>query len=259
MEIGINLSLTGTIGVPTPWTPNSPAPASWLKADAGLLQAAGGAVASANNDPVGKWLDQSPNARDAIQATAGKKPLLKTAVQNGLPAVLFDGSDDYLLAGPFASPLSLAGATIYLVAANAATPGSVAVPFDVRRNGDGNPILSALYNGSDAPWGRIRNDAGSLVDTGTLSDSGAWAVIEYRWDGATLSVAKDGGSPQTASASGTVTVDGFSLGCNGPATGGAAAVPWNGYVGEFLFYPRALSDGERLLVLAYLRDKWGTS
>jgi len=69
----------------------------WLKADAGTFQDSLFATpASANNDPVGGWQDQSGNGNHVIQATAGKRPLLKTAAQNGLPTITFDGVDDFL-------------------------------------------------------------------------------------------------------------------------------------------------------------------
>jgi len=47
-----------------------------------------------DGDPVGTWPDQSGNGNDLTQATAAKKPLYKVNIQNGKPAVLFDGSDD---------------------------------------------------------------------------------------------------------------------------------------------------------------------
>jgi hypothetical protein len=62
----------------------------WLKADA--------ITGLSNNDPVTTWGDESGNNRDATQSTSGAKPLYKTGIQNSLPGVLFDGTDDYMLA-----------------------------------------------------------------------------------------------------------------------------------------------------------------
>lgn len=71
---------------------------AWWKADAGLFQNSNGTTAaSANNDPVGYWGD-SVGTRHIIEATAGERPLLQTA----LPSILFDGTDDRLAyAGAF--------------------------------------------------------------------------------------------------------------------------------------------------------------
>lgn len=52
--------------------------------------------ASADGDPVGGWKDKSGNARNALQATAGIRPALKTGIQNGKPVVRFNGTDTYL-------------------------------------------------------------------------------------------------------------------------------------------------------------------
>jgi len=53
------------------------------------------AVALAS-DPVGYWGDKSGNGRHFIQATAGSRPTINFNQLNGLPALQFDGSDDWL-------------------------------------------------------------------------------------------------------------------------------------------------------------------
>ncbi len=49
----------------------------------------------ADNDPVSTWPDLSGNSHDLIQATTSSKPTFKTNFNN-LPAVYFDGVDDYM-------------------------------------------------------------------------------------------------------------------------------------------------------------------
>jgi hypothetical protein len=56
----------------------------WLKADS---------YVGADGDAVATWGDSSGNARDATQATAGKKPTYKTNIWNSLPVMRFDGGD----------------------------------------------------------------------------------------------------------------------------------------------------------------------
>jgi len=69
----------------------------WLKADAGTYQDAAMTVpAVLDTDPIGGWQDQSGNGNHVTQVMAGKKPLLKLNQQNTLPAVRFDGVDDYI-------------------------------------------------------------------------------------------------------------------------------------------------------------------
>ncbi|MDD4309258.1 MAG: T9SS type A sorting domain-containing protein [Candidatus Cloacimonetes bacterium] len=53
-----------------------------------------------NNDPVSSWTDQSGNAKHAVQDTVNLRPLYKTNIINGKPAIVFDGltngTGDYL-------------------------------------------------------------------------------------------------------------------------------------------------------------------
>lgn len=53
-------------------------------------------AATADGDPVASWDDASGNSNHAKQTTAGKRPLLKTNILNGHPAIRFDGADDLL-------------------------------------------------------------------------------------------------------------------------------------------------------------------
>ena len=57
----------------------------WLRADT---------LGLADNDAVGTWPDESGFGNDAVQSTGSLKPLFRTGIQNGLPIVRFDGTDD---------------------------------------------------------------------------------------------------------------------------------------------------------------------
>ena len=52
--------------------------------------------AVADNDPVGLWRDKSGNGAHVSQSTAASRPLFKTGIFGSSPAILADGSDDYL-------------------------------------------------------------------------------------------------------------------------------------------------------------------
>jgi hypothetical protein len=49
-----------------------------------------------NSGNVSEWADKSPEGNDAMQATAISQPAYETAAVNGLTAVTFDGTDDFL-------------------------------------------------------------------------------------------------------------------------------------------------------------------
>lgn len=73
----------------------------WLKADA--------ITGLSNNAAVSTWNDSSGNGNNAAQATSGDQPSYETNQINGLPAVNFNGSGDFLTVP------SLTGQTIFVV------------------------------------------------------------------------------------------------------------------------------------------------
>jgi hypothetical protein len=62
----------------------------------GLWLAADKETTLADNDPVSSWTDFSGNNFHAVQTNATYKPLFKTNIINGLPAIQFDNSDDFM-------------------------------------------------------------------------------------------------------------------------------------------------------------------
>lgn len=92
----------------------------WLSVDKGVTQSGGS---------VSNWDDQSGNNSYAEQPDDALKPKLKTNAVNGLPAIEFDGVDDYMT---FFLPDTINGLTemsIFIVTANtqdSATGGSQA-------------------------------------------------------------------------------------------------------------------------------------
>ncbi len=86
------LVLAGAAAVaPSPLAAQNPAAIPgmrlWLRADAGVLQTPGGAVT--------QWDDQSGAGDHVAQTAAAQRPTIVTNVVNGLPAVRFDGSQQF--------------------------------------------------------------------------------------------------------------------------------------------------------------------
>jgi hypothetical protein len=75
--------------------PSQIATAVWLDgSDASTLyDAVSGGSLVASNGTIARWEDKSGNARHVTQSTSGSRPTRKTAIQNGLDAVLLDGGD----------------------------------------------------------------------------------------------------------------------------------------------------------------------
>lgn len=62
----------------------------WLKADVGVRE--GDGTAAEVNDGVGEWRDNSPNDNDAENAVAVRRPIYRTNIINGNPALEFNGT-----------------------------------------------------------------------------------------------------------------------------------------------------------------------
>jgi hypothetical protein len=106
----------------------------WLEADAGI-------TLSGSN--VSAWADQSGSGANAAQTVDANQPVLMANSINGLPAVDFDGVDDFMT---FTLPINdLTGMTIFVV--SAATQ-DVTPPFPYCQN-------AAIFWNESASWGTV--------------------------------------------------------------------------------------------------------
>ena len=124
---------------------------------------------AANNDPVGAVVDLSPNRNDAIQATAGSRPLWVD--NSGVSYLSTDGSDDRLVSGfvPTAA-LTMAvafrpsGFNCYVMGGGAAT-GNKRAYIGV----DGSQFLNI--------------GMGTIVSQGSVSRNGQDTIVVVTGDG----------------------------------------------------------------------------
>jgi hypothetical protein len=191
--------------------------------------------------------DGSGNNNTLSQATAGLRPLFRTAIQNGRGVARYDGSDDSL-DGPAAFG-ALTGGSMFFVA-NAT---HFATARSLSGGSTGSPELRLSLT-----TGTIDLTKQSTVDYGVGSAVGAaaWHVLEvtYAASGAGGAVAYfvDG------TASGTAT---NANNCNGTLfkVGFAQAGElWLGDIGEALIYNTVVSTPDRQSIETFLKGRWGT-
>lgn len=217
-------------------------PALWLKADAGTLQTVGGSAATADGDPVGQLLDQSGNGHHVSQATSTKRGTLKTGIQNGLPAIRFDGVDDFLQSAAFtlAQPWTLVIACRWLRALAGA--GEYAV--------DGLALNSAAFF-RDQTTGAQTTYAGAFGPTVTAGATTA-AIYALVWNGVSTTLQYNGNAANTGNA-GTGTPGGITIGIGADGS----QVPANVDCFEVLAFGSALAAGDRTSLINYLNGRWG--
>lgn len=222
------------LGRGNPELPISQNLAAWYKAEAGITTVTG----------VSQWNDQSGNARHLAQATTTKQPAYSLAAgPNGLPALTFDGTDDFLAVATFglAQP-----ATYYLLLKQISWT-----------SGD------RIFDGSTVNQGTmLQSNPGSTPDINIASGSnvgpisnlavGAWGVMAAVFNGASSSVQLNLGTPVTGD-SGAANPGGLTLGADGPAA--AFTLNSNIAVAEWVVYSAAHNADQRAAVVRYLMKK----
>lgn len=222
----------------------------WLSADriAGL----------ADGDPVSTWSDLSGQGNNATQSTTAAKPLYKTGIVAGRPAVLFDGVDDWLaLTAAVASVLTSDAKTVFAVVRWAALVNSarlvnvsnVAVNstrFSIAQNA--TPLYQTFYTTGAAQ--------GNFTWTGAAPSTSNPQVLEVVQSGTSIAGLLNGTQANSGNDAG-----GEAPGagpCLGSGTGGNNNFS-NVYIMEFIVSSIAWSAGDRSKVRRYLGGRWGVT
>jgi len=257
----------------------------WLDAsDAQTLFDAttGGSLVAADGG-VARWEDKSGNARHATQGTAGSRPARKTAVQNGLGVVRFDGSNDSMAVARSTALFNFlhdGDATVFAVYKWTAPGGSPNRRFLFSNHINDESVAGTT---GSAIW--MRNDFGDALPYSKLqfltTNNNATRTNSYTGDNSyavdtfhCLSIVADNANATNANRAvfrknGTVQAD--TAGGDNAALPTANATydlhictqagPTNRYFAqcdlcEIIMYDSALSDTNRAAVEGYLLAKW---
>jgi hypothetical protein len=216
----------------------------------------------ANNGFVTRWYDQTGGGNHIEQGTLTAQPSIVTAgvvnVLNGLPAVKFDGTDDYLTIA--SSGLYAAGAaTMGLVFSGASAANSVVVG---ESNNAGGGALYRLLRSSTAAWNvQATNNSGSLwanSASGDTSFDAAQHQMFYADSGSQINTHRDGAPKHVAFAatrSGTMTLSNMNVGAH--LNGGTPANFLNGNVQELVLW-NSNQSVDRVAISDAQKTYWGT-
>jgi parallel beta-helix repeat protein len=238
-------------------TVNAPPPGSipqqdlklWLKADAGITQSAG---------RISNWADQSGSGTNAVQPTAANQPLLLANAVNGLPAVAFDGIDEFLT---FAMDINnLSGMSVFLVSASTSST----------QDGSWHGAThSPLFWNEVAYWSTVNMSPYQRVvkfrfGTGQANNVPAYtrptsigsnfSVNTFVKNGATENLYINGASVLTAT--GKLSPIRYVRTTGNLGRGHDDNTYFAGRISEVLVYTRALSDAERQTVEQYLLQRY---
>jgi FtsP/CotA-like multicopper oxidase with cupredoxin domain len=246
---GISPTGTATVTTPAPSVPLTGL-SLWLKADAGLTMAGTG---------VSAWADQSGNNKNATQGTAGARPTVIAGAVNGLPALAFNGTGQFMTVNNM--PVNgLTGMTLVLVSANTAN----------RTGGPSQAETAAVFWNETAAWGTVylspfQTNVKFRFGTTQVNNWPSYTRPASIGSAFSRSVAVKNGTTDT------LYVNGASVLSQGGKLGSVAATQttlnvgrgydnntyFPGRIAEILVYGRALNATELAAIEAYLTGKYG--
>ncbi len=230
----------------------------WLKADFGVNTTTDGASIST-------WNDQSGNGINVSQSNANQKPIFKSNLMNGYPAIEFDnnntsGQNDYLI-GPNNSKLdSTAGYSIFTVSRLKGLTGDAQSIISKRTSIDVNQAFMLFYYTGNYMYLDI-DGLGDRFNSSPVSyTSSTNYIFDAVYDG-TLGAANRSKIYEGEKLRKTSTESSSFVGRkSSPLLLGATHTsdnrPFNGYISEVIIYRTTLNDAQRMIVNNYLSSKY---
>lgn len=204
------------------------------------------------------WQDQSGGNRHAYQPGGGLAPVFQTNIQNGLPMAKFDGTSQFLPIAAISALLTGSdipfSAMISFRQVNTAAQQAL---FCVASSASNNPN-TYLYCDTAQGYKVSRRDDGNTaapVNAGVLDTS--FHIAQVVFSGTACSLWVDGVQIVTAGAMdvGTLTLN---TGCLGALLRNSPTIQYfNGWIGSFALWNKALSAAETAQAFAYERSFWG--
>lgn len=191
----------------------------------------------ADGQSIASLPDLSGQGHLGLNGTPANQPLFKQGIQNGLPAMLFNGTSSYLVAAALnlSQPLTLWAIAKYVSFTAASNVMVDATPTDV-----------TLYSTSGGNWAFY---AGSSAITQGAHDTN-WHIHLGVFNGASSVRALDGAE---------ITGNPGSAGITDFYVGGLTGGNWgNVYIAEVGVHSGALSSANRNALRSYSKSKWAT-
>jgi hypothetical protein len=192
------------------------------------------------NGFVTTWYDQSGNARNATQTTAGAQPRIVNAgvidIANGKPAIRFNGSNTFFSG----VSLPLSQLTLSSVLNDVTQQGAIRYPIGTGFAGGasgGRGIFSSFQSSGNQSLGYIPDAGVPVVQTGFLPTIGQSYVVSLTTTATETNIWANGGNNATG---GKITLNELFIGQRGDGF-------WyyDGYDSETIVFPSAFSTTNR--------------
>lgn len=212
-------------------------PIAWLSA----TNITNGGTEPSHGDKIASWSDLSGVASAATESDPNNQPLYHTNVQNGLPAVRFDGLTRSL-EGTF-TRVNNSGLTVFLVA-----------KMDQNNT---RKCFFEFYSTTATRRGFFFNYGFNEASTNYNLDDTSFNVWTAYDDGSNTDLSENGSSVYTDITNWGPT-DFTGAGAYVLGDDQTSGDQINGYIGEFLIFDKQLTAQEIEKIETYLKNKWGT-
>jgi hypothetical protein len=225
------------------FTPLSLNPVVWLDAaDTSTITESSGFVS--------QWDDKSGNGYDVVQATGANQPATGSATINGLNVLSFDGSNDRMQ--NLNVPSSSRPHTYVIVMKETA---SITTTKSLVNASTGTNGLALFLTGTN-PTRSIRvfwavNNSFDVLAGPNITTTDV-NICYLSMNGENSEIGSNS-TINTINTTGTTRASGIRIGVDANNNGEF----FNGQIGEVFYFNSALTTNQRLVLFAYLRNKWG--
>jgi hypothetical protein len=214
----------------------------WFDANVGVTQA---------GEVVASWKDNSGHGRNALQTAANYRPKLSMTALNGMPALVFDGTDDYLKVPPLPGDFSH-GVSIFAIAQQEVDNGNCTGFFEASNGPEIEDVHLGVWQ--SALLYEVADSYFQAVDYPLVLGKPEVVVAVQQTTGAVqLRRDSNGLGESTFKLPVVATREQVMIG----NTAYVDCAPLNGSLGELMVYSRAVSDAELIAIETYLQKKWG--
>ena len=215
---------------------------------------------ASNGSYITQWRDINPNSTSSILAkpnAPSNRPKYIEGALVGLPAVRFDGVDDFLIA----SGLSIISKqiTVFMVAKRRAvsytTAGLSFVPSSALRDYDNDKSFAAFYESVDGKI--LQTYSNKVLSTASHPGTGIAYIVETVFDGTKNTLYLNGIASPSVNTSSVLEINKIYMGVRVLTAAEAAYIGYyNGDIAEIIVFSRVLKTEDRKLVEKYLSKKY---
>lgn len=214
----------------------------------------GTSPAAQHNDPVGRWNDLGPFGYHMTQTTNNNRPLLQINSQGGLPSVLFDGSNDWLINGArYTHGLMPTTFCVFQMQQDLAHPNLQTTISSGRAGGPNNEVVYAV--GIRSTYSNPANQIGAFSAGGIGRRNGTSNILVGSSPTLFMIATTIDGTPINVTNN---PADGVVMGAVRDSNGSLTFANFRfcGRIAEIVVYNRRLAIGECVAVENHLAAKW---